>query len=93
MFFFFYRVPTSAPDQFDTVNVSVNLYTAEGFGTRVFHSPESSLKHWLVGFLFKLHSALLSRETGITLKDLARPAGEAVWLKPLLRAASSPVLG
>lgn len=66
-FWFFYDGPKDADDQFDTLNVFVNPYTAEVTGTRIWYHAHNPLKHCFVGFLFKLHYALLLGRTGAAL--------------------------
>lgn len=51
----------------DVLNVFVNPYTAQVTGKRVWYSADSPFKNCLMGFLFKLHYALLLGETGNTL--------------------------
>jgi len=51
----------------DTMNVFVNPYTAQVTGTRVWYSAESPFKNCLMGFIFKLHYALLLGAPGNTL--------------------------
>jgi uncharacterized iron-regulated membrane protein len=48
----------------DTWNVFVDPYTAKVTGTRIWYHAENPLKHSLMGFMFKLHYALLSGHVG-----------------------------
>ncbi|NOT52971.1 MAG: PepSY domain-containing protein [Deltaproteobacteria bacterium] len=62
----FAQGPATNPDDGDTLNVFVNPYTAQVTGTRKFYSATNPLRHSLIGFVFKLHYALLLWDTGMT---------------------------
>lgn len=69
-YFFFYDVPASTPDSHHTLNVFVNPYTAQVLGTRTYYSADSPLGHCFIGFIFKLHYALLTGPTGAVVVGL-----------------------
>jgi uncharacterized iron-regulated membrane protein len=62
----FAQGPATNADDGDTLNVFVNPYTAQVTGTRRFYSARNPLRHSLIGFVFKLHYALLLGDTGMT---------------------------
>ncbi|WP_045224136.1 PepSY-associated TM helix domain-containing protein [Methyloterricola oryzae] len=67
VFTFFFDKPGATVGESDTLNVSVNPYTARVTGTRVFYSGTSYFDNCLMGFIFKLHYALLWKEGGVVL--------------------------
>ncbi len=64
---FFGRDMSKSPSETNIYNVFVDPYTAVVKGVRLFYDAENPLKHALMGFVFKLHYALL-------MKDIARLA-------------------
>jgi uncharacterized iron-regulated membrane protein len=65
VFSFYYPEPTPAPEEATALNIAVNPYTADVTGRRVFYHAWNPLRHCLVGFLFKLHYALLLTDFGV----------------------------
>jgi uncharacterized iron-regulated membrane protein len=63
-FWFFYQGPAAAPEEADTLNVFVDPYTGKVTGTRLWYHAQNPLKHCFMGFMFKLHYALLLGKTG-----------------------------
>jgi uncharacterized iron-regulated membrane protein len=63
-FWFFYTGPEIAPGKADMLNVFVDPYTGRVTGTRVWYHADNPLKHCFMGFVFKLHYALLAGTTG-----------------------------
>lgn len=64
-YYFFYDLPTDEADKSHSMNVFVNPYTAEVIGTRVFYHATNPFNYCLIGFIFKLHYALLAGDTGM----------------------------
>jgi len=64
---FDYPQPTAEPEEAVSLSVAVNPYTAEAVGRRVFYHAWNPLRHCFIGFLFKLHYALLLGEAGAVL--------------------------
>ena len=86
VFSFYYPKPTSAPEEAASLNIAVNPYTAEVTGRRVFYHAWNPLRHCLVGFLFKLHYALLLMDFGVvvvgalgTLSIISALTGLILW--------------
>ncbi|MDD5035033.1 MAG: PepSY-associated TM helix domain-containing protein [Methylococcaceae bacterium] len=66
-FWFFYDGPKDAADKSDTLNVFVDPYTAQVIGTRIWYHAYNPLRHCFMGFMFKLHYALLLGYVGAAL--------------------------
>ena len=64
-YYFFYDLPTGDADKRHSMNVFVNPYTAEVIGTRVYYHATNLFNYCLIGFIFKLHYALLAGDTGM----------------------------
>jgi uncharacterized iron-regulated membrane protein len=64
-YYFFYSLPTDEGDKRHSMNVFVNPYTAEVIGTRVYYHATNLFNYCLIGFIFKLHYALLTGDTGM----------------------------
>ncbi|QSA99067.1 PepSY domain-containing protein [Methylococcus sp. EFPC2] len=67
VFAFFYQEPGVAQDTAGSLNVFVDPYTARVTGSRVFYDGRSYFGNCLMGFVFKLHYALLWKEHGVVL--------------------------
>ncbi|WP_347257843.1 PepSY-associated TM helix domain-containing protein [Methylocaldum sp.] len=69
VFSFYYpeQTPTPPPEEAVALNIAVNPYTAEAVGRRVFYHARNPLRHCLIGFVFKLHYALLLKDFGVIL--------------------------
>lgn len=67
VFGFYYPNISPPPEQVQSISVGIDPYTAEVSHKRVFYHGSNPMKHSFVGFLFKLHYALLLGETGGTL--------------------------
>jgi uncharacterized iron-regulated membrane protein len=66
-FMFSYLEPGVAADKADAINVFVDPYSARVTGNRVFYDGDSYFDNSLIGFIFKLHYALLWKEEGVIL--------------------------
>lgn len=69
-YYFFYDLPKEDTDKHLSVNVFVNPYTAKVIGMRAFYSGSNLLDsnlsdYCLMGFILKLHYALLAGKTGM----------------------------
>lgn len=60
---FFGRDMRKAPSQTDIYNVFVNPFTAKVQGVRKFYDADDPFGHALLGFVFKLHYALLMKDS------------------------------
>lgn len=60
---FFGRDMRKTPSQTDIYNVFVNPFTAKVQGVRKFYDADNPFEHALLGFVFKLHYALLMKDT------------------------------
>ncbi len=56
---------TPAPEEAMVLNLSINAYTGDIVGRRVFYHAWNPLKHSFVGFFFRLHYALLLGDRAI----------------------------
>lgn len=68
-YYFFYNLPSGDEDNNRSINVFVNPYTSKVIGTRAFYSADSLLNsslsdYCLMGFILKLHYAMLAGKTG-----------------------------
>jgi len=64
---FFYPQEIAERVGVSSLNVFVNPYDGTLLGTRVFYHPTNPFNHCFIGFIFKLHYALLSGSAGVTL--------------------------
>lgn len=63
--FFHYDQPNQQTIDAESFNVAVNPYSAQVMGHRVFYHAWNPLKHCFIGFIFKLHYAMLLGSTGV----------------------------
>lgn len=63
--YFFYKVPVDEVGNEHTINVFVDPYTAKVIGTRVFYHATDLFSYCFIGFIFKLHYALLAGDNGM----------------------------
>lgn len=61
----FYSVTDSDEDGVTTYTLSIDPYTAKSLGSYVFYHAHNPLKHRFIGFIFKLHYALLLGDNGM----------------------------
>jgi uncharacterized iron-regulated membrane protein len=66
-YYFFYDLPTDEAGKSHSMNVFVNPYTAEVIGSRVFYHATNLFNYCFIGFIFKLHYALLAEDTGMAI--------------------------
>ncbi|MDP3330787.1 MAG: PepSY-associated TM helix domain-containing protein [Methylococcaceae bacterium] len=67
VFIFWYSTPGKNTPDLATQNLFINPYTAQITGSRVFYSADSPLQHCFIGFIFKLHYALLLKDMGVVI--------------------------
>lgn len=65
--YFFYKVPADETGNRHSMNVFVNPYTAKVIGTRVFYHATDLFSYCFIGFIFRLHYALLAGDSGMIL--------------------------
>lgn len=64
VFGLWYETPTAPPENAVSLNISIDPYSGEVVGRRVFYHAWNPLRHCLVGFFFKLHYSLCLGDFG-----------------------------